>query len=58
MGKASFMKTSGQSVRSNSLARRNYADFITLLARDNPLRVYVHEDKPKKPKRKKLGGRP
>lgn len=58
MGKSSFMKTSGQSVRTNSLAKRNYADFITLLARDNPLRIYRHEDKTKKPKRKKLGGRP
>jgi hypothetical protein len=44
--------------RSRSMATRNYADFITILARDNPLRVFIHKDKPKKLKVKKLGGRP
>ena len=44
--------------RSKSMATRNYADFITILARDNPLRVFIHKDKPKKLKVRKLGGRP
>lgn len=53
-----YKAVQGKGHRSQSMATRNYADFITILARDNPLRVFIHKDKPKKLKVRKLGGRP
>lgn len=46
------------SSRNNNMALRGCEGQVLFVARDNPLRIFLRKDKPKKIKVKKLGGRP